>query len=235
MSVFVASSRHSSAMEGIEGVIFDFGGTLDSRGDHWYHVMNRAYLQSDLSLSREAYVYGERNIAPLVTPTDTMFDFLVKKVALQASHMGIDASGVAGRCYESARECVGESALTLGVLASRGYPMAVVSNFYGNLDAVLRDYGIRQYFAGVVDSGVVGVRKPDPAIFRLGLDLLGLPSGRVLVVGDSIDKDILPASSLGCPTLLIEGGKPWSESPRCRLPEGCIAVRGIEELVGVIS
>ena len=86
--------------------------------------------------------------------------------------------------------------------------MVLVSNFYGNIGAVLREYGINSYFRDVIESAVVGVRKPDPAIFRLGTDALGLPPDEVLVVGDSIGKDIVPARSIGCETAWIEG-KPW--------------------------
>ncbi|MDE6812208.1 MAG: HAD-IA family hydrolase, partial [Duncaniella sp.] len=57
-------------------------------------------------------------------------------------------------------------------------------------------------------GGEVGVCKPDPASFQLGVDALGLSPSDVLVVGDSMSKDILPASSIGCMTALIEG-RPW--------------------------
>jgi len=83
--------------------------------------------------------------------------------------------------------------------------MVLVSNFYGNVDEVLRDFDLRRYFTGVIESAVVGVRKPDPRIFQLGVVALGLPANEVLVVGDSLRKDILPARSLGCRTAWIKG------------------------------
>lgn len=46
--------------------------------------------------------------------------------------------------------------------------MVLVSNFYGNVDAVLRGMDIRQYFAGIIESAVVGIRKPDARIYALG-------------------------------------------------------------------
>ncbi|MGN1252333.1 MAG: HAD family hydrolase, partial [Muribaculaceae bacterium] len=62
-----------------------------------------------------------------------------------------------------------------------------------------------RYFKGVIESAVVGVRKPDPAIFMLGVVALGLKPEEVLVVGDSLRKDILPARSIGCHTAWIKG------------------------------
>ena len=88
---------------------------------------------------------------------------------------------------------------------SERYPMVLVSNFYGNVDSVLRGFGIREYFGGIIESAVVGVRKPDARIFRLGVVALGLEPEEVLVVGDSLRKDILPARSIGCATAWIKG------------------------------
>jgi putative hydrolase of the HAD superfamily len=84
-----------------------------------------------------------------------------------------------------------------------------VSNFYGNIDEVLRDYGIRDLFKGIIESAVVGVRKPNPTLFRLGVDALELNADEVLVVGDSLRKDIEPAEKLGCHVLWLKG-KGWT-------------------------
>ena len=88
--------------------------------------------------------------------------------------------------------------------------MMLVSNFYGNIDEVVRSYGIRHLFKGIIESAVVGVRKPNPTLFRLGVDALELPAEQVLVVGDSLRKDILPAEQLGCPALWLKG-KGWTD------------------------
>lgn len=87
--------------------------------------------------------------------------------------------------------------------------MMLVSNFYGNVDSVLRDFDLRKYFKGVIESAVVGVRKPNPVIFKLGVDVLEMEPSEVLVVGDSLKKDILPAESIGCQVLWLKG-KGWT-------------------------
>ena len=67
----------------------------------------------------------------------------------------------------------------------------------------------------MIESAVVGVRKPDPEIFNLGVKALGLPATDILVVGDSLDKDILPAQSLGCHTAWLKGMQ-WDEKPQIK-------------------
>ena len=87
--------------------------------------------------------------------------------------------------------------------------MVLVSNFYGNVESVLSDFGLRHFFDSIIESAVVGVRKPDPKIFALGVEALGLEPEQVLVVGDSYKKDIVPAESLGCTVLWLKG-KGWT-------------------------
>lgn len=207
----------------IRGLIFDYGGTLDSRGDHWSHIILDAYRANGLEIPTdsfiEAYVYAERALAarPHIAPDDTFCELMRKKIGIEmdwllnAGHITIQdikkSVDIAEYCYNHARECVAESAQTLRKLAEK-YSLVLVSNFYGNINAVISDFGIDSYFKAVIESAVVGVRKPDPEIFNLGLKALGLPAEDVLVVGDSLSKDILPALSLGCPTALL-AGRPW--------------------------
>jgi len=75
---------------------------------------------------------------------------------------------------------------------------------------VLQAYGLRDYFGEIIESAVVGVRKPDPEIWRLGVRALGINAEEVLVVGDSYTKDILPALAAGCRAVWIKG-KGWTD------------------------
>jgi putative hydrolase of the HAD superfamily len=90
-------------------------------------------------------------------------------------------------------------------LAALGVPLGIVSNSDGSVEAELRRLGVCQVGDGdgvrvgvVVDSEVVGVAKPDPEIFRIALDALGVPaSGSVLHVGDSLRYDVTGALAAG--------------------------------------
>jgi putative hydrolase of the HAD superfamily len=98
------------------------------------------------------------------------------------------------------------------------YPLVLVSNFYGNIETILKDFQL-EYFQHIVESAVVGVRKPDPQIFQLGVEALRqvtgktpeeLPAEDIIVVGDSFSKDILPATAIGCQTVWLKG-LGWNE------------------------
>ena len=208
----------------IKGIIFDYGGTLDSRGVHWSEVLWQGYQQARVPIDKETfrtiYVEGERALARerIILPQDNFHALLHKKVALelgflpdppQAADRDRWTDQIAEYCDNAARSCIDEARPMLEEL-HEGYPMMLVSNFYGNIDEVLRDYGIRDYFKGIIESAVVGVRKPNPTLFRLGVDALELNPDEVLVVGDSLRKDIEPAEHLGCDVLWLKG-KGWTD------------------------
>ena len=208
----------------IKGIIFDYGGTLDSRGVHWSEVLWQGYQQAGVPIDKEtfrtAYVEGERALARerIILPQDNFLTLLLKKIALEINYLPIQpdtatsarwTEQIANYCDNAARSCIDEARSMLEDLNKR-YPMMLVSNFYGNIDEVLRAYGIRHLFKGIIESAVVGVRKPNPTLFRLGVDALELKPEEVLVVGDSLRKDIEPAESLGCHVLWLKG-KGWTD------------------------
>ena len=208
----------------IKGIIFDYGGTLDSRGVHWSEVLWRGYCQAGVPIDKEtfrnAYVEGERALARerIILPQDDFHTLLLKKVEVEISYLPDRPNTevqdrwikeIATYCDDAARECIEEARTILEQLHER-YPMMLVSNFYGNIDEVLRSYGIRHLFKGIIESAVVGVRKPNPTLFKLGVDALELEPDDVLVVGDSLRKDIIPAEHLGCHALWLKG-KGWTE------------------------
>lgn len=229
----------------VRGIIFDYGGTIDNCGDHWAVIIREAYDAAgidyrDLETFCAAYVFAERELARTrhILPHHTFADLMLIKARLELQELrrqGIDftddeieegAAQIAAYCDAHARACIEKARPTLDYLQAR-YPMVLVSNFYGNIEAVLDAYDLRKYFPKIIESAVVGVRKPDPAIFALGVEALGLPAEEVLVVGDSIGKDIVPARSLGCKTAWIEG-RPWfAEKPGEMTGKG---MKSLEEL-----
>lgn len=215
-----------ATIDDVKGVIFDYGGTIDSRGVHWSEIIYDGYVHAEVAVDkddfREAYVYAERELARVrhILPHHNFYDLLFRKMQIELRFLvenrvlaDVDVDALAEQialyCYDHARQCVEEARSTIEWIAQRK-PMALVSNFYGNVEAVLADFDLLRYFPKIIESAVVGVRKPDPQIFRLGVEALGLKPEDVLVVGDSLAKDILPAESIGCKTLWLKG-KGWTD------------------------
>lgn len=232
----------------IKGIIFDYGGTLDTNGDHWSHVIRdgwkNAGVEENDALFREAYVFAEQELERTlhILPHHDFSDLLKIKMRLELGYLAshgdfppamVDekADEIAAYCYEVAKETTSRSKEVLSKLAEK-YPLVLVSNFYGNIKSVLKDFGLLDYFKAVIESAEVGVRKPDPKIFELGIKALGLKPEEVLVIGDSVKNDIDPAKSLGCQTLRITG-KEWAPGVLTR--EDIDSIDNLEEVLGFID
>ncbi|MFI6316122.1 HAD-IA family hydrolase [Nonomuraea sp. NPDC050556] len=92
---------------------------------------------------------------------------------------------------------------TLRELRRRGLRVAVVSNIGWDLRALLALHGLADFVDVFVLSYEVGIEKPDPRIFQLACDKLGLPPGEVLMVGDDRRADG-GAAALGCPVYFVD-------------------------------
>ena len=92
----------------------------------------------------------------------------------------------------------------LDAIRARGKKTAIISNSEGMLDRLFRDLGIRESFDLIVDSGVVGIEKPDPRIFRIALDHFGVAPERAFHLGDVFATDVLGARAAGIRCALID-------------------------------
>jgi len=81
-------------------------------------------------------------------------------------------------------------------LAGRGVSVAVLSNSEGHLAELLAEIGVADVFAAVIDSGRVGIEKPDRRIFDHALVVLGARRPGIHI-GDSWPADIAGALDAG--------------------------------------
>ena len=185
------------------GLIFDYGGTIDTRGDHWGKVLWKGYERCEIPITeeqfREAYVHAERTLGrnPIIQPSYTFRKTLDMKLRIEMEHLMTQ-----GYWNVSEEEYKAKHDQLLDLLY--GEVCQVVSESRSVLD-VLKEFALDGYFKSIIESAVVGIRKPDPRLFGLGVEALGLPAGDVTVVGDSFYKDILPAKKIGCHTIWIKG------------------------------
>lgn len=210
-------------LEEVKGYIFDYGATLDTAGCHWGKMLWHAYQRHHLPISeqafRDAYVYAERYLGrnPVIKPHFTFHKTLEIKIRLEFEHLCSNGEWnveeedfqrvqhvLLDDLYSQVKVMTAHSLDVLHQLHER-CSMVLVSNFYGNVNEVLHEFGFDGLFVDVIESANVGIRKPNPRIFSLGVDALGLRARDVAVVGDSFYKDIEPAAKLGCRTVWFKG------------------------------
>ena len=109
-------------------------------------------------------------------------------------------------------------------LASRQVPIAIISNSEGRLAELVSELGHSALFPLVVDSGRLGVDKPDARIFQHAAAQLGVSLAEVLHVGDAWEADVLGATAAGARAVW------FSPSDERALPAGVVASRNASEL-----
>lgn len=93
---------------------------------------------------------------------------------------------------------------SLDRVRAAGVRVCIVSNSEGKLAGLFDRLDLSSRFDHVIDSALVGVEKPDPAIFRIALDRFGIPAERALHLGDTVATDAVGAQNAGIRTALID-------------------------------
>ncbi len=234
----------------VDALLFDFGGTLDYPR-HWLDRFLDHYRACAIELSRVefdgAFDHATRAAYQSTAQLERLglaglldflvrhqLDFLVRNGPRSVQDL-LERAGMPGR--DKLRERIAASFLAesrAGFARSRAvlerlrlrYRIAVVSNFYGNLDGVLAEGGLAQYVDAIIDSSRVGYFKPDLRIFRAALNALGIDASNAVMVGDSLDKDCAPARRLGMKTVWLCTDGPGDSKARADR-----TIRALDELM----
>ena len=166
-----------SKLTDVKGVIFDYGGTIDTNSRHWAEVLWSKYeefqVPVDKTSFREAYVHGERTLArvPLVKPEHNFHDVLRIKTDIQVNYLveqgKLDEEEA---CRENYAEKVADSCYR--------YVLDVLEYFPLEIDVVQQQTAVHVEFR----------MTPDGSSFQLELDngdglvhLRDEPQGLVIV------------------------------------------------------
>jgi putative hydrolase of the HAD superfamily len=117
---------------------------------------------------------------------------------------------------------------TLDILAGRGLVLGVVSNFEPWLLDILDLEGVRDRFATIAVSGVLGVAKPDPAIFAAALAEAGVEAADTIHVGDSPAADVDGARAAGITPV-------WLATPGRSAPPATPSITSLTELPALLA
>jgi putative hydrolase of the HAD superfamily len=198
------------------GVLFDFGGTLDSDGEHWldrfYEMYTQAALDVPLSeIKRAFYAADDQCCKDPEVNCMGLRSLMALHVHLQFKNLGLkdeakERALVEKFCEKSERFLRRNAQLLHGI--RERFQLGVVSNFYGNVAILCEEAGLGRSLDVILDSIRVGVGKPDPEIFHKALGALDLNPQEAVFVGDSYERDMIPARYLGMRTVWLRGSKP---------------------------
>jgi HAD superfamily hydrolase (TIGR01509 family) len=121
----------------------------------------------------------------------------------------------------------GEAASALQRARDAGLVVGVISNSNGSVRLALERAGLTEHLDFVIDSTAVGVTKPDPRIFSVGLQAAGARPDATVYVGDSYFVDVVGARQAGMGAVLFDPGRLSDE-------RGCIVAAGLSDAVTLV-
>lgn len=86
------------------------------------------------------------------------------------------------------------------------FQLGIIANQHPPVVEAIRDYGLLPLFGVMAVSEVVGLKKPDPRIFRWALERAGCQPEEAVMIGDRPDNDIAPANGVGMRTIRFRRG-----------------------------
>ncbi len=98
-----------------------------------------------------------------------------------------------------------DAAQALHELQEMGYRLGILSNAGDDNDVqtLVVNSGLQGFFDYVISSAAIGIRKPDPRTFALSLAQWGARPDQAVMVGDTLDADILGANNVGIHSVWI--------------------------------
>ena len=198
----------------IKGITFDFGGTL-SLGDLDKEAFKNALLEYLRSLGfsgNEARLSKARNgmLERLMKARnhnreirlEDLYQGMLFKLGLHPEREVIDhIHQLYIRSFKV--ELVPGAEEVLEALNEK-YSLAVISNAISNVPRyAIERFGLDRYLSTIVISRDLGIRKPDPGIFKFTLINLGIESNEAIHVGDSLEQDIQGAKDAGMKAVWI--------------------------------
>lgn len=206
-----------------EVIFFDLGNTLIYSRLPWPDILaeadqalvdalHRQGCMVDRQVFIEEFVadlrdyYRERDVDQIEFTTEYILQHLLHEFGFGLPAAQVRAALNAMYAVTQANWFLEEDALPmLKTLQGQGYRLGLISNASDGEDVrtLLANHGLTQYFDPVLISAEVGMRKPHPHIFKIALTLCNTPPENTVMVGDTLEADILGANNAGMTSVWV--------------------------------
>jgi HAD superfamily hydrolase (TIGR01549 family) len=115
------------------------------------------------------------------------------------------------------------------------YDLGIIANQSVDILKILEESKINRFFKVIVISSEVKVRKPDPEIFRLAMNLANTSPEHCIMVGDRLDTDISPANKLGMKTIRITNSLFKLQQPMNEFEKPTYVAANLSEIANILD
>lgn len=199
-------------MAAIKGVFFDLGGTL--------RIAEEVPEHQERAKARMAQLAGYQDVQGFIDMVEARYEPYREWALTENRESGdyelwskwllpeLGEEKLREICHEMTfqyrqvkglRHVVDGGVEVIRELYRRGYKLGIISNLIGEEEIPnwLRDDGLDRYFDAVVLSSVCHIRKPDPRMYQMGCEALGLRPEECVSVADNLNRDITGAKAAG--------------------------------------
>ena len=240
-------------LENVKAVLFDLFDTLVLIGDsHECYVKSLIKLHNSLSRNGFdcAFADFESSYLKVVkqieaeTATSLTEPHFKLYVSNTLSKLGYTVSpgdkaiaeGVSDFCREFCRYVQADpQAITVLESVQAKYKTGLISNLTFSESAwdLLKINNLKNLFDFIIVSGDVNMRKPDPKIFKIALDELGVSAYEAIFVGDTLETDIEGAVNTGIIPIHINRRK--NNYVNSLTAEQYLTINALEELLPILN
>ena len=128
-----------------------------------------------------------------------------------------------------------DSKVAILKLKAAGLKIGVVANQPASVVDSLKSDQLYEMIDFLGVSAIVGIEKPDKAIFELAIKKLNLPADKIIHIGNRIDTDVIPAKSLGMKTVWVRRGEANPNPSETDLMQADLTVDNLEKIPQLIA
>lgn len=227
-------------LTGIKAIFFDAGGTLIHLDSSCICDTIGFEITDDSSpdIFRRAQYVAMSRVAELVAAgagsTENLkrefYQTLLPKIGVSEEKLAgaVECALSLAKAEMLWRKADLTTASTLQRLKERGFKLGIVSNSDGRIEHAFQQAGLTSYFDFFIDSFIVGVEKPDPAIFLLATERARIAANEAVYVGDLYEVDVIGSRAAGLVPVLYD---PY----QLRTKSDCLTIRAIGDLLTLID
>ena len=227
-------------------LLFDLGGTLMHDRADWLPIIARAdealthkLKENDIELDavifrKRLHAYYEQRDKDF---RETTYHFVLHELLSELGYADVSESGLRSALdalYSVTQEnwaLEDDTITTLQKLISQHYYLGILSNAGDDKDVqeLIERFGIRGFFDFVLTSAACFYRKPHPRSFEIALAHWNVHPAEAIMIGDSLEADILGAKQIGMKTIWVTRRAKFSQEEIPRIKPD-FSVRKLDEL-----
>ncbi len=189
----------------LKAIIFDFGGTLDYDGKDWSLRLWEQLQKGGLKINKNDFNIATKKAMDMLfdnkessslnylSTIDIYIYWTIKYLELIIEDY---KKVLVEPFFNESKEFLEKNKKILEVLSDK-YTLVVLSNNFGNCKGWCKEFDLSQFFNVIIDSQIVGYKKPDKKIFESAIEKIGYSFEECAYIGDKYKTDIVPTVELG--------------------------------------